>query len=46
MGRGGGDNYYDITINAPGGDPEVIAEAIFPALQALEGNGAITAITA
>ena len=41
----GGGNTYNFTINAPGGDPNVIADAIFPALQQLERNGAITRVT-
>ena len=41
----GGGNTYNFYIDAPGGDPEKIAAAIFPALEALERNGSITRVT-
>ena len=36
---------YNIYIDAPGGDPEAIGDAIFPALQALERKGAVVKVT-
>ena len=46
-GRGGGmgGNTYNLYVDASGGDPERIAEVLFPALQSLEADGAIAPIT-
>ena len=44
-GGGMGGNTYNLYIDASGGDPERIAEVIFPALQSLERDGAIAPVT-
>ena len=45
-GFGGGGNTYILQIDASGGDPERIAEVLFPAIQVLERDGAITPVSA
>ena len=43
---GNGATYYvTINVEAQGGDPEVIADAIFPALQQLESRGSMRKVT-
>ena len=46
LGTGGtGGNSYSVTINAPGGDPNVIADLVFKAIQKLESNGSMVSVT-
>jgi len=42
---GSSGNTINLTINAPGGDPRVIANAIMPALEELQQNGRLRQIT-
>ena len=46
MGGGGGNTYITIQVDAAGGDPERIGEALFPGLQALVRRGMIKFETA